>query len=68
MHEPAERGRVADAFADRVHYPDRDADKLTDSVATSHTAPDDGPAQRTLRHRRVGIDRTNTALPVDRPR
>ena len=66
MHDTAERGRVADAFADRVAdgYADPVTDKFTDPVAFSDLAPFDRSAQRALRHGRVGARRRKAPLPI----
>jgi hypothetical protein len=66
MHDAAERGRVANAFADRVGhgYSQPDTDKLTDSVPYADLAPVDRSAERAVGHGRVGTGRRNAPLPL----
>jgi hypothetical protein len=68
MYEPAKRGHVPDAFADRVRdsHPDADADadKLTDSVALADHVAIVRSVERTLDQRRVGARRGNSPLPI----
>jgi hypothetical protein len=66
LHDPAERGDLANAVSDRVANSDTDSDagKLTDSVARAHRAPVVRPAQRAIWNGRVGTGRGNATLPI----
>ena len=67
MHDPAERGHVANAFAHRLCHdnPDAYADKLSDPIALADHTPFVRSGQRTLDQRRVGARRGNSPLPID---
>jgi hypothetical protein len=67
VHDPAERGHVANAFVDRLCHdnPDAYAEKLSDPIALADRAPVVRSGQRTLDQRRVGARRGNSPLPID---
>jgi hypothetical protein len=66
MHDTAECGHLANAFADCVcdGHANSDANKLTDSVAGAHRAPVVRPTQRAIGNGRVGAGRGNATLPI----
>ena len=70
MHDPAERGNVSDAFADRVSdgFTQPDADNLSDAIAFADRAPVIRSAQRAVGRGRVGIGRGYAPLQVVGPR
>ena len=67
MHDPAERGHVANAFADRLCNRDADANtnELTHAVALADHVAIVRSIERTLDQRRVGARRGNAPLPID---
>jgi hypothetical protein len=69
MHDRTERGRVANAFADRVcdGYTHRETDELTDSVAYADPPPVGRSAQRILRHGPLGLRRRYSPISLLRP-
>jgi hypothetical protein len=65
MHDTAERGGIADSYANGFAVADADpvADELTDPVAFADRTPFVRSAQRALGHRRVGTGGRDTTLP-----